>query len=134
MNDLTLICETCTFPIAPGDGSIYVRTGDITAYQKAAKTWEDAHPGDEPFDINELADWPNPIRWRTGHDGCRDDRHEPCYDIDSGALRTWPHLARWTAHLMEKNWLGDSDWDDLLREVSGEIVPRRIRVAARKAA
>lgn len=35
---------------------------------------------------------------------------------------------------MEKNWFALSDWDDLLREVAGEIPSRRIRVAAKEAA
>ena len=111
MNDLTLICETCQFPIAGDTGSIYVRFAEIGT-------------GRDGSDIH----------WRTGHDKCRTDRDEGCYEIDGDRIATWPALAHWTAHLMEKNWFGDSDWDGLLRELAGDSSPRRIRAAAREAA
>ena len=135
MSDLTLICETCLFPIARGKGSVYVRTGDLRDYREAMHEWREAHPDGSAVDLIELVDdFPEDIHWRTGHDACRDDHDEGCYEIDDELIASWGALAHWTAHLMSKNWLGDSDWDELLREVAGEVPPRRIRVAAREAA
>jgi|HubBroStandDraft_6_1064221.scaffolds.fasta_scaffold482978_2 hypothetical protein len=135
MTELTLICETCHFPVARGKGSVYVRTGDLRDHRTAKHDWREAHPDGEAVDLADLVDnYPEDIHWRTAHDACRDDHDEGCYEIDDEHISTWGGLAHWTAHLMEKTWLQDSDWDDLLREVAGEIPSRRIRVAAREAA
>ena len=134
MNDLTLICETCHVPVTGNSGSIYVRLAEVSAGQRADREWHEAHPAGEAIDIVELLTMPGEIHWRTGHDRCRTDRDEGCYEIDDDQIDTWPRLARWTAHLMDKNWFGLSDWDDLLREVAGEIPSRRVRVAAKEAA
>lgn len=134
MKDLTLICETCGFPVAGDSGSIYVLLGDVRDKQRADREWKQAHPPGTAIDIHEFLTMPGDIHWRTGHDKCRTDRDEGCYEIDDDQIATWPALARWTAHLMGKNWFPMSDWDDLLRELSGESPPQRIRVVAREAA
>lgn len=105
MNRLTLICETCGFPIGGDTGCIYTTFAAMRS------------PSDE-------------IRWRTSHyahftEGIRDT-----YEISSERIATWKQLAWWTAHLMEKTWFSRSDWDDLLRELGGDETPRRIREAA----
>jgi hypothetical protein len=109
MTDLTLICETCGFPIAEGSGCIYT-------------TFAEMHTSSDE------------IHWHTSHYAHLAAGFRDTYEIDSGRIATWPRLAWWTAHLMEKNWFALSDWDDLLREVAGEIPSRRIRVAAKEAA
>lgn len=134
MNDLTLICETCGFPVTGNSGSIYVRYAEINAKQQADLEWREAHPPGTAVDIHEYLTMPGDIRWRTGHDRCRTDRDEGCYEIDDDQIDTWPRFARWTAHLMEKRWFALSDWDGVLRELSGEAPSRRIRVAAKEAA
>ena len=105
MNDLTLICETCRFPINGDTGCIYVTFADIR------QTGHD-------------------IRWRTSHYAHFTDGERDAYEISSERISSWRQLAWWTAHLMAKNWLALSDWDDLLRELSGESTPARIREAA----
>lgn len=134
MSEITLICETCTFPIASGKGSIYVRTGDIAARRAAEHEWREAHPAGTAVSVTDLVLAPDSIRWRTGHDTCRADHGEGCYEIDDTRISSWRQVAWWTAHLLEKNWLPLSDWDDVLRELSGEVPSARIRAAAREAA
>lgn len=109
MNDLTLICETCGFPVAGDSGCIYTTFAEMRT------------SADE-------------IRWRTSHYRCFPEGERDTYEISSDQIATWPQFAWWTAHLMEKNWFPLSDWDDLLREVAGVIPARRIRVAAKEAA
>ena len=109
MSDLTLICETCRFPINGDTGCIYTTFAEMRT------------SSDE-------------IRWHTSHyahftEGVRDT-----YEISSERITTWRQFIWWTAHLMEKNWFPLSDWDDLLHEVSGEIPSRRILVVAGEAA
>ena len=105
MNDLTLICETCRFPINGDSGCIYAL-------------------------FREMRDSPDTIRWRTSHYAHFPADTGDTYEITAGRISTWRQLAWWTAHLMEKNWFPQSDWDDLLRELSGDDTPRRIREAA----
>jgi len=112
MSDLTLICETCRFPIHGDTGCIYVIFPDINAARRG---------GGE-------------IHWRTSHYAHFAEGERDTYEISSERISSWRQLAWWTAHLMEKNWLSLSDWDDLLRELSGEGSPKRIRVAAKEAA
>jgi hypothetical protein len=113
MNDLTLICETCRFPINGDTGCIYVIFPDINT----ARRQEDSE-----------------IHWRTSHyahftGGVRDT-----YEIGAERISTWRQLIWWTAHLMEKSWFPLSDWDDLLRELTDGGQPQRIRIVAKEAA
>ena len=134
MSEITLICETCGQPITGSQGSIYIRIGDVGAHREAERQWREIHPVGTALDIAALALMPEDIRWRTGHDACRTDNDQDCYDIDAARISTWPRVAWWTAHLLEKNWLQDSDWDDVLRELSGEAPSCRVRGDAREAA
>ena len=109
---LILMCERCGFPIAPGKGSIYATYQEIGA----------ARDGD------------GRIHWYTRHDKCSEHLEESSYELGADQLMTPGELARWTAHLMAKRWFALTDWDDLLREVAGEIPACRVRVVARRAA
>jgi hypothetical protein len=130
VNDLTLICETCGFPVAGDTGCIYVAFDDVNAvraYERSA-----SHADGTAVDVADLLTDPGPVHWRTRHWTHPEDRD--CYEIGADRISTWPQFAHWTAHLMEKNWFALSDWDDLLREAAGDIPPSRIRIAAREAA
>jgi hypothetical protein len=109
MNDLTLICGKCRFPIRGASGCVYAPFAELRS------------PADE-------------IRWRTSHYSCFPRGVRDHYEIGSERIATWQQMAWWTAHLMEKNWFPRSDWDELLRELSGDVQPRRIRIEAREAA
>ena len=133
MNDLTLICETCGFPISGDTGCLYVLVGELAAYQEEYQAWRAAR-GDGAASGAELILLPLPVAWHTAHDKCRTDRDEEAYEIDAVRITSWAKVAHWTAHLMEKNWLQSTDWRHLLRELSGDTPSRRIRVAAKEAA
>lgn len=104
--EITLICEKCSFPIAHGHGCIYIQSSDVEARGR--------------------------IRWHTAHDACLSE--EPVYDLDAHEIASTAALRLWTEHLMGKSWYAQSDWSDLLREVSGEIPAVRVRVESREAA
>jgi len=140
MNDLTLICEICRFPIEGDTGAIYATFPDINAARSRERDRE-RERGERSssvevssIDIVELLMEPGPIRWRTAHYAHPEMREVDSYEIDAVRISTWPQLAHWTAHLMDKNWFDLSDWDDLLRELAGDTPSRRIRVVAREAA
>lgn len=67
----------------------------------------------------------------------------PCYDhpddpddtgcggsywFDRDRAATWPAIASWTAHLMEKDWLADTDWARVLTYIIGNNDPNAINV------
>lgn len=135
MNDLTLICEVCKFPITNDSGSLYARYRDINEKRAAEHDWRERHPaGGGAVSVAEVMTKPGLIRWRAAHDKCRDDRDEDCYEIDVDQIMSWAGFCHWTAHLMDKNWFGLSDWRFLFRELAGESSSRRIRITAREAA
>lgn len=139
MPDLTLICETCRFPISGDTGCIYATFADINAAR--ARERHKPERGEvlnvAEFDIIGHLLEPGPVRWRTSHYAHFTPDSPAAYEIGSGRITTWRHLIWWTAHLMEKNWFPLSDWDALLREVGDDgngDGPRRIRAAVREAA
>ena len=57
--------------------------------------------------------------WFPQHTRC--DNGGGAYYIDVELVRTHQQLLQWTAHLMGKAWLADSDWSDWLRIIAGEV-------------
>ena len=113
MSDLTLICQRCGQPVHPGTGCLYVLHTDLNRA---------AH--DDGLEAP----------WRTGHYSHPEVIRASAYAIGASEFQEWAHVARWTAHLMEKAWFTLTDWDELMRELSGESAPTRVRVMARDAA
>jgi hypothetical protein len=134
VNDLTLICEICRFPIEGDAGAIYVTFTDVNAARARERQERGGAVAVSSIDIVDLLLEPGPIHWRTGHYAHPEMHEADSYEIDASRIATWTALAHWTAHMMEKNWFALSDWDDLLREVAGDTASRRIRVAAKEAA
>lgn len=132
MTDLAAICERCREAIGDGAGFLCVRYEDINRYRREMAEWEQAHPGDA-HTIAEVIAMPDEIAWRVYHDRCDPWPGKDAYQIDVERIRTWQQLARWTADLMVKNWLADSDWDDLLRELADDRGTRLVAVRARAA-
>lgn len=132
MSDLVAICEGCRAEVPDGAGYVCVRYEDIHRYNRENREWHDAHPGTAHY-IGELMTLPDEIRWHVYHARCDPWPDKDAYQIDVERLRTWQQLARWTSDLMAKNWLADSDWDDLLRELADDRGTRLVTVKARAA-
>jgi hypothetical protein len=132
--DLTLICGICIFPIGDGTGWLRVTFADIHKHREQRAEY-DAYRRDsgEPATLSmlEMLIGPEPIHWRAYHAKCEPEADQDAYQIDSERICTWRQLAHWTAHLMEKNWFADTDWDCLLREVAGDSPAETIQVLER---
>ena len=131
--ELTLICEGCRMPFTDG-GCLWISFADIQRASQQDADWHAAHPAGEAVDITTFLSLPGGAVWHAHHDRCMPPEGESSYDVDVGQVRTWAGLVRWTVHLMGKRWLEFSDWDDVLREASGESPSRRIRAIAQVAA
>jgi hypothetical protein len=132
MSDLAAICDRCRTEVPDGAGYLCVRYEDIHRCRRETRAWQEAHPGDA-HDIRELLSMPDDIAWRVYHAACDPWPDRDAYQIDVERIRTWQQLARWTSDLMAKNWLADSDWDDLLRELADDRGTRLVAIKARAA-
>ena len=99
--ELDLICRRCRQPITSGHGCLWVSFAEIRIANR------------------ERDDLGADIAWKVHHDGCTPDPGD-AYSVEAAQISTWAGLARWTSHLMAKNWFAFSDWDELLREAAGE--------------
>ena len=132
MNDITLICGDCGQPVIGDTGYLYVTYADIHKAQDAAARRKETVKAGSPINIAEFLLDSGPALWHVTHDQHR--ASDDTYYIDAARFDSWPKVAHWTAHLMEKNWLQFTDWDYLLRELAGDIPAERIRVTAQEAA
>jgi hypothetical protein len=132
MSDLTAICDGCHSEVLGDTGWLGVRYADIQRYYRDLAEWHEAHPG-EVHTVHELMAQPDEITWRVYHDQCDPWPEQDGYQIDVERIRSWQDLARWTSDLMAKNWLADSDWDGLLRELADSKGTRLVAVKERAA-
>lgn len=83
-------CHACGFPITPDQGVLCIPYVEINM----------------PPEDGGL--------WRSLHTGCSEDDY---YGIDLEQVSDYRGLLRWTAHLMDKNWLAQTNWSALIRSV-----------------
>lgn len=103
-------CEVCELPIAGDDGVLFMEYGDLRRRDDALDAWRQAHPG-PAYSGEDHATYPERVHWHVRHHACGGEGEAVAvYVIESGRIDTWRKVAGWTAHLMEKRWLGDTDW------------------------
>jgi len=127
---LDVICGACRKPIGDGEGNLWVDLSAVNAAEQAQAEWERRYKADETLvtvTAAQLSELPDEVPWRSHHIDCDPQPGANAYAIPATELRTWAELLDWTAHLMEKPWLGLTDWDGLLRAVVGG----KTRVVAR---
>ena len=96
---VTWTCTACQFPIADGEGVVAVPLEQIS---------------DMPMFGPE---------WTSRHTLCAGDLND-YYGIDVEELRTHEGVLRWTAHLLSKVWLANSNWDEIIRStIKGADAP-----------
>lgn len=113
MIELEYICGTCGTRIADGDGVIRVQFGALSDYRQALTAFQEERGPSRPASIADFLARPRLVPWQILHLVCR-PQGEDGYEIDIEQVRTWRKLLEWTAHLMEKNWLGSTNWATLI--------------------
>ena len=138
------ICRKCKNPVADGKGWIRVDKSKVHETISRWREWkrdidqryqhegesiltehlvEDAERvGGVPRGVPGLmvikgSDLPDigPVRWETYHFDCDPDIDDNLYGVDVARCRTQGHLLSWTAHLMGKRWIRDTNWDAFIR-------------------
>lgn len=112
-------CERCGFPIADGAGYLAIDLHEASTAEVLEAEWHERHRDSIGATLAELMTLPEPARWVIAHDKCSPLPDGPYYCIDIERAKTAAHLLNWTAHLMSKTWLSATNWDDLIRVMSG---------------
>lgn len=121
---LVWTCEVCEKPISNGAGYLTVHHGELHAYDRAAAAWEEEHQGwihsGEVF-----VSYPHAVRWQVVHAHCDPQPNSADdYWIAVERIRTPEQVIRWASHLLEKGWIRNTDWGDVLRGVAGQLRER----------
>jgi predicted GIY-YIG superfamily endonuclease len=112
-------CSVCDKEVADGDGWLAARYDEFGEVRDARKAWEQRIEAtyDGFYPASELLSYPHPAPWRVFHRHCDPSLDSTDYWITVERIRTYPQLVHWTAHLMGKDWLKDTTWDELLEEL-----------------
>lgn len=117
---LAWLCRACGRPIEDGTGYLHVDHLLVSQRESAREDWE--RKGRDDFGLSFadfIRDVPDEVPWEAHHAACDPDPDSGDYWIEIHRVRTHGHLLNWTAHLMEKSWLMDTNWDELIRHMSG---------------
>lgn len=120
-NSCVLLCDVCRTPVTGRNGYLQIDEVKAAHRQQAVKGWEDRHRtpgGGVSFNIADKTD-PPPARvhWDIYHEACDPDPENQGYSIPADACATYDQLLVWTAHLLEKTWLPDTDWAATIRRI-----------------
>lgn len=126
---LVFRCERCNQPVTGDTGYLHVSYDDIYAHEQAWNKWEQkqrtVNADDEPvggysiyrwIPATALADLAGPARWRVHHRKCDPDPDGNDYWVSVNRVTSYEELLSWTAHLLNKTWLSDTDWSDFIRK------------------
>ncbi len=132
--ELIATCETCTNPIADGQGFLWVDLGEAMDRWRTYCEWRKANDRARFIPIGTLTELPDETPWRVHHiQGCDPGPAGNSYSIEISRVRTFADLLRWTGHLAGKNWLESTDWMELIQSVAAGT-DRRLRIAQKEAA
>jgi hypothetical protein len=121
-------CEQCREPIEDDEGYVTIHYGELGEYKRAVKAWEAEHAktsaGFTLYDGAALLAHPEPPRWQVLHCECdpQPDSGDD-YWIGVERIRTPAQAIHWTAHLLGKTWLPDTNWRAVLHTVARQLDP-----------
>ena len=115
-------CDLCQDPLADGDYAT-VDENDVQEVRRARADLEERtrHPeftGVHIYSGQDFGTLPPPARWLFRHHRCDPQPDSPDYSFDIANIRTEGALLAWSAHLMDKNWLDATNWQDVMRLVA----------------
>ncbi len=113
---LTWHCTGCGKPIADGKGWVEVDSGRAYQVMILDKEYSRDHGG-----LINLADWMNTVpespHWHAWHKACDPDLNGGGYWIDVSRINTLAKLVHWAGHLGQKNWIGHTNWTEILESI-----------------
>ncbi|BBX70093.1 hypothetical protein [Mycolicibacterium psychrotolerans] len=106
-------CNVCTRTVADGTGYVHISHTEIYQHEQTRRDWRAQHAGDIYVSVADMPD-DGPVRWRTHHTDCDPDPGGDDYVIPVVRMRTREELLSWTAHLLDKRWLYQTDWSQFI--------------------
>lgn len=116
-------CDHCGGAISDDAGAIGVSEPDLRRHETELDAWQAKRatfglvtPGAL------LITYPEPARWLAYHfdDECVFDEVGSCYEIPVERIRTPAEALGWTAHLMGKRWLSQTNWESIIRRLGSD--------------
>lgn len=115
-------CGVCKKVVSKA-GSIWIDMREVAEKEKAIAAWRKKHTrrgcvmisAEELLDSHEL----ERVFWLVRHDRC-ERAPSNAYEIAIERILTQGKVLAWTAHLMEKNWLEVTNWDNVCRFAAGD--------------
>lgn len=112
---LRYTCEVCGRDIADGEGGIAVSYTEIYEKQEAQRAFDKKHAlvgsDGETYGVmisgsawHEMPGW---AHWWTIHWDCKEVRNP--YDFGVEDIRSYVQVVARVAHVLEKNWIQDTD-------------------------
>ncbi len=118
---LEYTCETCGLKIVlPEDGIIYVRVDDIIRASMNDQEYEKKTADKRFVGIDDLLALGPPAKWRVAHAAfaCSSTDDEIFYWFRLDRISWMEQVLHWTANLMRKPWLTQTDWHQFLYEIA----------------
>lgn len=111
------VCMICGQTVSTKEGGLTLYSEELEAFQEAESAWEKAHPSKVEglgtiIDVSGISAFPDLVRWNYGHSNCIP---QGMYWIDYSRFDTVSKALDWTLHLMEKNWISSTNWDETVR-------------------
>jgi hypothetical protein len=107
-------CNYCKKSINPtkNEGHIYVIHEELSEtkrqYQNIKASGRKSIRADEIPDLAE---------WKTAHYNCS-QQDDAWYSIEIYRIRTFQQVIEWTSHLMIKNWIGHTNWFEIISHIA----------------
>lgn len=131
-NRIAYHCCECRKLINAGDGYVHVSRQEAHDHRqywrelrqrKRAEMAAKGAPGWMPigYSGSELVNGPPPARWVTHHRVCDPNPDSNDYWFDVARADTAAKLLDWSAHLLGKNWIQDTNWSDFIRSVTRRL-------------
>lgn len=118
MSTIVWPCRACGDPITDGMGYLHVPADELHAAEERRRRVEEAKQGDPFWTVEELRERGATAPWRAHHRVCDPNPGAGDYWIPIERVRTACDVLARTAHLMEKEWLGATDWPRILRHAA----------------
>lgn len=112
---ITWFCIKCGKEIIGESG--YLTCDDGEALRLMKTDFEKGSYGLLDLEALMLAEYP---RWMSLHKDCDDTERPADYWLDASRCRTLRELIHWTGHLMQKGWIGSTDWCEILYAIGHE--------------
>jgi predicted GIY-YIG superfamily endonuclease len=100
--------------VYPDDHSDFLTPGISPQAAERMRTGATVLNGCFMYTGAELMELPDAARWRVHHADCDPDPDGQDYHFDVARADTHEKLLSWTAHLLEKTWIQDTNWSEFL--------------------